>query len=72
MTDTDNTDDFAPLGNTIAEAKFLLHNLKQDSADIGIKVNTNKKSAGGFFSFKTYLLCGVRPRSGQAVLPCDI
>ena len=44
MTDVDNTDDLALLANTPAQAKSLLHSLKEEAGGISLYMNTNKSS----------------------------
>ena len=42
ITNADYTDDIAPLANTPAQAKTLLHSLERATAGIGLHVNTHK------------------------------
>ena len=42
ITDADYTDDLVLLTNTPAQAKSLLHNLKQATISIGLYVNSDK------------------------------
>ena len=44
MTDADYADDVAVLANIPAQAKSLLHNLKQSARGIGLYMNSDKTS----------------------------